>query len=70
MTFQPTREQQAIIEYPLRPLRVAAGAGTGKTTTIAHRVSHAVHQLEVSPDRVLGLTSPTKQPANWPTESA
>lgn len=60
MTFQPTREQQAIIEYPLTPLRVAAGAGTGKTTTIAHRVSHAVHHFDVSPDRVLGLTFTNK----------
>ncbi len=34
MTFLPTPEQQAIIEYPLLPLRVIAGAGTGKTTTL------------------------------------
>lgn len=60
MTFQPTAEQQAIIEYPLKPLRVAAGAGTGKTTTIAHRVHHAVDDLGVRPDRVLGLTFTNK----------
>ncbi len=60
MTFQPTREQQAIIEFALEPLRVAAGAGTGKTTTIAHRVRHAVENLDVGPDRVLGLTFTNK----------
>ena len=59
MTFTPTAEQRAIIEYPLAPLRVAAGAGTGKTTTIAHRVRHAVG-LGVTPDRILGLTFTNK----------
>lgn len=60
MSFLPTAEQQAIIEYPLEPVRVAAGAGTGKTTTVAHRVRHAVEQLGVSADRVLGLTFTNK----------
>src|SRR5210317_2010670 len=37
------------------PLLVIAGAGTGKTMTLAHRVAHLV--LEgVSPDRILLLT--------------
>ena len=37
--FTPTREQRAIIEYPPVPLRVVAGAGTGKTTTIVERIA-------------------------------
>src|SRR5258707_7217770 len=37
------------------PLLIIAGAGTGKTNTLAHRVAHLV--LEgVSPERVLLLT--------------
>ena len=33
MTFRLTEEQAAIVAAPLVPLRVSAGAGTGKTTT-------------------------------------
>lgn len=60
MTFVPTPEQRAIIEHPLEPLRVSAGAGTGKTTTLAERVRHAVDVLAVAPERVLGLTFTNK----------
>ena len=34
----PTPEQQAVIEAPLSPLLVVAGAGSGKTETMAARV--------------------------------
>ena len=52
MTFDPTPEQLAIIGYPLAPLRVAAGAGTGKTTTIVHRLSALVDDgLAAASDR-------------------
>ncbi|MEQ9563919.1 MAG: UvrD-helicase domain-containing protein, partial [Woeseiaceae bacterium] len=37
------------------PLLVIAGAGTGKTMTLAHRVAHLVLQ-GVSPERLLLLT--------------
>ena len=37
------------------PLLVIAGAGTGKTMTLAHRVAHLVIQ-GVSPERILLLT--------------
>ena len=37
------------------PLLVIAGAGTGKTMTLAHRVAHLIIQ-GVSPDRILLLT--------------
>ncbi len=39
MTIAPTPEQQKVIDYPLLPLRVTAGAGTGKTTTMALRLA-------------------------------
>ena len=58
--FQPTDEQQAIIDYPLAPLRVAAGAGTGKTTTLAYRVAAAVDRHGIRPDQVLGITFTNK----------
>ena len=52
----PTPEQQAIIEAPLEPMLVVAGAGSGKTETMAARVVYLVANQLVEPDRVLGLT--------------
>ncbi len=57
--FRPTQEQRLIIEYPAEPLRVAAGAGTGKTTTIVERIAHLVH-LGLDPARILGVTFTNK----------
>ncbi len=53
---QPTEEQQAIIEAPLEPVLVVAGAGSGKTETMAARVVYLVANGLVEPDQVLGLT--------------
>ena len=59
MTFSPSPEQRAILEYPLTSLRIAAGAGTGKTTTLAHRISHLIlHGIE--PEQILGITFTNK----------
>ena len=52
----PTPEQVAVIEAPLRPLLVVAGAGSGKTETMAARVVWLVANGLVHPDEVLGLT--------------
>jgi DNA helicase-2/ATP-dependent DNA helicase PcrA len=52
----PTREQAAVISAPLEPLLVVAGAGSGKTETMAARVVWLVANGYVHPDRVLGLT--------------
>ncbi|GIL31229.1 UvrD-helicase domain-containing protein [Actinocatenispora comari] len=53
---QPTEEQAAVIEAPLGPLLVVAGAGSGKTETMASRVVYLVANRMVRPDQVLGLT--------------
>jgi DNA helicase-2/ATP-dependent DNA helicase PcrA len=59
--FTPSPEQRAILDHPLDvPLRVAAGAGTGKTTTIALRLAVAVESGEVAPEEALGLTFTNK----------
>jgi DNA helicase II / ATP-dependent DNA helicase PcrA len=60
MTFIPTAEQRAIISHPLEPLRVSAGAGTGKTTTVAHRIAHFISQHGFEPEQVLGVTFTNK----------
>ncbi len=53
---RPTDEQRAIIEAPLGPALVVAGAGSGKTETMAARVLWLVANGHVAPDEVLGLT--------------
>lgn len=53
---EPTPEQVAVIEAPLEPLLVVAGAGSGKTETMTARVVHLVANGLVERDRVLGLT--------------
>lgn len=53
---EPTAEQSAVIEAPLTPAVVIAGAGSGKTETMAGRVVWLVANELVAPERVLGLT--------------
>ena len=53
---RPTAEQSQIIAAPLRPAVVIAGAGSGKTETMAARVLWLVANELVEPERVLGLT--------------
>jgi len=48
-------ERQAGAAFKAGPLLVIAGAGTGKTMTLAHRVAHLVIE-GVSPERILLLT--------------
>ncbi|MEU9506859.1 UvrD-helicase domain-containing protein [Micromonospora sp. NPDC048170] len=52
----PTREQAAIVAAPVEPLLVVAGAGSGKTETMAARVVWLVANSYVRPEQVLGLT--------------
>lgn len=54
--FPPTPEQTAVIESPLEPALVVAGAGSGKTETMASRVVWLVANGMVRRDEVLGLT--------------
>jgi DNA helicase-2/ATP-dependent DNA helicase PcrA len=53
---KPTPEQAAVISSPTEPALVVAGAGAGKTETMAARVVWLVANGLVVPDRVLGLT--------------
>src|SRR5215218_2045779 len=52
----PTDEQAAVISAPARPALVVAGAGAGKTETMAARVVWLVASGQVLPEQVLGLT--------------
>ncbi|MCC9173175.1 ATP-dependent helicase [Arthrobacter sp. zg-Y179] len=52
----PTDDQAGIIEGPLEPLLVIAGAGSGKTKTMADRVVWLVANELVRPEQILGVT--------------
>ncbi|HET6733719.1 ATP-dependent helicase [Mycobacterium sp.] len=54
--FAPTDEQAAVIASPPGPLVVIAGAGAGKTETMAARVVWLVANGYARPGEVLGLT--------------
>ncbi len=52
----PTDEQAAVIEAAREPALVVAGAGSGKTETMASRVVWLIANRYVLPHEVLGLT--------------
>ncbi|HZK60361.1 MAG TPA: UvrD-helicase domain-containing protein, partial [Cryobacterium sp.] len=54
--FPPTPEQRLVIEAPLAPTLVVAGAGSGKTETMANRVLWLLANGHARPDQILGLT--------------
>ncbi|MGI9006836.1 MAG: ATP-dependent helicase, partial [Streptosporangiaceae bacterium] len=60
---EPTSEQAAVISAPLAPLAVIAGAGSGKSETMAARLVWLAANGYVRPERVLGLTFTRKAAA-------
>ncbi|WP_210479352.1 ATP-dependent DNA helicase [Naasia sp. SYSU D00948] len=53
---EPTAQQKAVIEAGLVPSLVLAGAGSGKTETMANRVVYLLANGQVAPNEILGLT--------------
>jgi len=60
---EPTPEQAAVIGAPPGPLAVIAGAGSGKSETMAARLVWLAANGLVRPERVLGLTFTRKAAA-------
>ena len=52
----PEPQQRTIIDSDAYPMRVLAGAGTGKTFTMVRKVEYLIDEEDVSPDRILALT--------------
>src|SRR3954447_3836736 len=53
-------EQREVAEALRGPVRVLAGAGTGKTRAITHRIAHGVEQGVYAPTEVLAVTFTTR----------
>lgn len=53
-------QQRQAAESLLGPVRVLAGAGTGKTRTLTHRIAHGVATGVYAPERVMALTFTTR----------
>ena len=54
--FRPTAQQKLVIEAELGPALVIAGAGSGKTETMANRVLYLLANGLVTSGQILGLT--------------
>ncbi len=62
--FAPDAQQRRAIDHPLTPLRIVAGAGSGKTEVMAQRVVSLVERGLVADHNVLGLTFSNKAASN------
>src|SRR5215831_11653370 len=54
--FAPDDRQRAAIEHVHGPMLVIAGAGTGKTSVLTHRIEYLVREGHARPDEILALT--------------
>ena len=67
--FAPDDRQREAIEHIHGPVLVVAGAGTGKTSVLVHRIANLVEAGHARPDEILALTY-TRNAANEMREKA
>jgi DNA helicase-2/ATP-dependent DNA helicase PcrA len=55
-SFTANPDQSQAITHPPAPLIILAGAGTGKTTTLLHRIIYLIEEYHTDPAQILAIT--------------